>query len=836
MRQKLIDTARAYTGDGISVTLTDDRKVSIGSWKEFQTRFITPEEIASRADIAQGIAIICGKISGNLEVIDIDLKYDVTGKLWNELLEAIPEPLMNKMVVAKTKSNGYHLYYRCTSVSPNSKLSRRPATEDEITANPNLKVFVLIETRGEGGYVVAPPTDGYEWVSGTIGEVTRITDAEKEQLWEICRSFNTYLEEPERIIETSIGVSPCDDFNQRGDAIGLLERHGWKVVRKQGDKTYLRRPGKDEGTSGDWIESKRWFSVFSTSTQFEPNRAYNASALYCYLECNGNWKKATSELAGLGYGKDEKQLKKQADLFKYIKQRREMGETNAQITDSVTQITHCTIEEANQLIKEFEENEELEKLKFWSISKNDKVIIDKVKLINFLFLNGFRVMPYDEAGNDVRMVSVDQNIVWETSIEKVKKVIYDFVTGLKTDEAHQVASAILDKHQLFNKSFLEFMPKVPNDFLRDDKATAYFPFKNGIVKVTADSTSILQYSDIKGLIWGSHIIDRNISLEKPREDGKDRIYDLDSEHGDVFPRFIDKISGQNDERFIAVCSHIGYCLHKYKDPKLPVAIILAEETDNDSEGGGTGKGIFTTAISYLTRSVTIDGKTFKPDKPFAFQRGNIDTNLFIIQDTRKNFDFEGLYPAITDGLTIEKKGQDEIFVGYDRSPKFIITTNYSINDTSNHARRRQRVIPFSDYFSPNRTPFDEFKQQLFTDWSDDEWKTFYNFMFGCVRKYIREGLINIPITDGIRLKSLKTNYGLEFRDFFDTLREKIPTEWVQFGEMYRNFISAYDLPEAEFSRKKFRSAIQTACSSFGLKLETVNRGTSGGMSYRISKR
>lgn len=835
MRQQLINTARAYTGDGISVTLTDDRKVSIGSWKEFQTRFITDEEINSRAAIAKGIAIICGSISGNLEVIDIDCKYDVTGKLWSDLLQSIPEQLMDKMVVAKTKSNGYHLYYRCSSVSPNSKLSRRPATDEEIASNPNLKVFVLIETRGEGGYVVAPPSDGYEWVSGTISDVVTISDSEKEQLWEICRSFNQYLDEPERIIDGNTGLSPIDDFNSRGDAIGLLERHGWKVVRKQGDKTYLRRPGKEDGTSGDWIESKRWFSVFSTSTQFEPNRAYNASALFCYLECGGNWKKATAELGTLGYGKDDRQLKKKHQLFTVVRRLKEKGLTDNQIVHKIVDIEGIGHEEANLELRDFYKNEELEKDRFWEINKNDKVIINKVKLIDYLTKNGFRVMPYDDAGNDVRLVSIDQNIVRETSIEKVKKVIYDYLKAMNTDEGNRVAAAILDKHTLFNTSFLEFMPKIPNHFLQDNKDTAYFPFKNGIVKVTKDGSELINYSDIKGFIWASHIVDHNISII---EQDKDKLISFDTYHSDVFPKFIDLISGQNDERFQAVCSHIGYCLHKYKDPKLPVAIILAEETDNDNQGGGTGKGIFTTAIGFLNREVIIDGKTFKPDKPFAFQRCNIDTNLIVIQDTRKNFDFEGLYPALTDGVTVEKKGQQEIFLKFERSPKFIITTNFTIPDQGNHAKRRQRVIPFSDYFSPKHTPYDEFGHQLFTEWSDDQWKTFFNYMFKCVQLYIRQGLVSIPVTDGIRLKGLKVNYGQEFRDYFEAVvvKESLTADWKPFAEMYREFLLTSDLSENEFTRKRFRSGIQNGCQSFGFTLETQNRGQNGGVSYKIYKR
>ena len=88
------------------------------------------------------------------------------------------------------------------------------------------------------------------------------------------------------------GLSPFEDFNQRGDAVGLLQKHGWSIVRETNERVILRRPGKTEGTSGDYLKDKRWFSVFTTSTQFEPQKAYNPSAVFCLLECGGDWKRA----------------------------------------------------------------------------------------------------------------------------------------------------------------------------------------------------------------------------------------------------------------------------------------------------------------------------------------------------------------------------------------------------------------------------------------------------------------------------------------------------------------------------------------------------------------
>jgi hypothetical protein len=79
-----------------------------------------------------GVGIVCGAPSGNVECIDIDLKYDLSGKLfetYKRLVHEIDENLLAKLVVQRTKSGGYHLIYRCSKIAGNTKLANRPTTE-----------------------------------------------------------------------------------------------------------------------------------------------------------------------------------------------------------------------------------------------------------------------------------------------------------------------------------------------------------------------------------------------------------------------------------------------------------------------------------------------------------------------------------------------------------------------------------------------------------------------------------------------------------------------------------------------------------------------------------
>jgi replicative DNA helicase len=305
---KITDKAKEYLSYSLSVMPTTKDKTPLGSWKAYQTTRLKEEEVDKVFTKAQGIAIICGAVSGGLEVIDVDTKYDLTGSLWDELKaliqDSLPE-LYKMMVIAQSKSGGYHIYYRCKEPGGNVKLAMRETTPEERGDNPKDKVRVLIETRGEGGYIIAPPTEGYKYIQGDPQEIPLITPEERGALLSIARSFNELPEEEPRVktTSTSPGNSPFEDYNQRGDVIGLLESNGWRVVNQRGDRINLLRPGQtDSKTSGNFHIGLRVLRVFSSSTEFNPDKGYSPSQVFSLLVCSGDDKKAYRELLAQGYG------------------------------------------------------------------------------------------------------------------------------------------------------------------------------------------------------------------------------------------------------------------------------------------------------------------------------------------------------------------------------------------------------------------------------------------------------------------------------------------------------------------------------------------------------
>lgn len=160
----ILDLARRYTRAGLSVIpikADGSKGPALPSWKEYQSKIASSQQIDFWFSKPRpiGLAIVTGTVSGGLMVIDFE-----TEKSWSDwykqAVEVIPPGYLDTAPFARTPKGGRHLYLRIPGVVRNTKLAKNP---DGTT---------LIETRGEGGYVLAPGSDAachstgntYEWV------------------------------------------------------------------------------------------------------------------------------------------------------------------------------------------------------------------------------------------------------------------------------------------------------------------------------------------------------------------------------------------------------------------------------------------------------------------------------------------------------------------------------------------------------------------------------------------------------------------------------------------------------------------------------------------------
>jgi replicative DNA helicase len=256
----------------------------------------------------KALGIITGEVSGNLEVLDIDTKNDHTGSLWGDfktLIEGFLPEVSQRLVIARTMSGGYHIYYKCSAIGGNAKLA------------VNKEKKVIIETRGEGGYVVAPPSAGYKFIQGDAANIPTLTPEDRDRLFNMAQSFNevetpktpqkttgpTPFEDFNENPQKTTRLTPFEDFNANGDVVKLLEDKGWKVVSQQGARINLLRPGQpDSKTSGNFHEGFRTLRIFSTSTEFDPDKTYSPTDVFLLLECDNNTSIASRRLLEMGYG------------------------------------------------------------------------------------------------------------------------------------------------------------------------------------------------------------------------------------------------------------------------------------------------------------------------------------------------------------------------------------------------------------------------------------------------------------------------------------------------------------------------------------------------------
>lgn len=286
----------------------DGSKKPATEWKQYQQRLATPDEIAHwwGNGSQYGIAAIGGEVSGNLLCIDFDDPALV--KPWRQIVKSINPTLVDRLVIVKTPSGGYHGWFRTISPVPgNDKLARRQKAGGKET-----EWETTIETRGSGGFAIIPPSPSYSLIRGDMGDPPLLTDAERDLLLDAARSLNEFVL-PERRVESvtqskTTGGRPGDFYNARGDWEDLLTRHGWKRLYCRGEVEYWQRPGKDDPGASATLHAcgPGIFYVFSSNAApFESERSYDLYGALSTLEHNGDFKSAARFLAGAGYGDQE---------------------------------------------------------------------------------------------------------------------------------------------------------------------------------------------------------------------------------------------------------------------------------------------------------------------------------------------------------------------------------------------------------------------------------------------------------------------------------------------------------------------------------------------------
>jgi hypothetical protein len=304
-------TPEALVAAGLSVlpVKADGTKAPAGDWKRFQLQRADLEQVLGWVEAGYGLGVVCGAISGRLEMTEIEGRGGLLERLIELVREAglddLWERLLNGWVVI-SPSGGLHFYYRLAdgAVPGNTKLAQ---TAEHVT---------LAETRGEGGLVVTPPSgggvhpSGRPWTTwaGSPATIPTITLEERAEFHRLLRALDERPVAPASPFAplgsgSTGGVSPGDDFTARTTWADVLEPAGWRQVGVRGSVTHWRRPGKNVGISATTgFGAGDWLYVFTSSTEFEPERTYTRFGAWSVLHHGGDHKAAAQALQVRGYG------------------------------------------------------------------------------------------------------------------------------------------------------------------------------------------------------------------------------------------------------------------------------------------------------------------------------------------------------------------------------------------------------------------------------------------------------------------------------------------------------------------------------------------------------
>lgn len=268
-------------------------------WAVYREKKINIEELLSE----ECFAIVCG--FENLEVIDIDNHFGDANVMYEFIQDNLTKELSDLIPVISTGGGGYHLYYKCEKIEGNKKLASR--------INSQGRPETLIETRGIGGYVVAPPTNGYDVILNDIYNVPIITEEQREELLSICKSLNEVesKKQEKKKEATNNDEQPGTRYNNDPDAIqhtvSLLIKHGWT----SNDNKHWKRPGKEtRGISATFgkVGINKFYVFSSNAYPFDIDTSYSMWGVLSMLEYGGNYSESAKAIAA-DYGMNQQKKK-----------------------------------------------------------------------------------------------------------------------------------------------------------------------------------------------------------------------------------------------------------------------------------------------------------------------------------------------------------------------------------------------------------------------------------------------------------------------------------------------------------------------------------------------
>jgi hypothetical protein len=404
---------------------------------------------------------------------------------------------------------------------------------------------------------------------------------------------------------------------------------------------------------------------------------------------------------------------------------------------------------------------------FWQYkAQTNTMQIIACDLYKFLSINGFKYHTLGETGVQ-KPVEVEGKFIILRKMTDIKKFTIDAIKHADEDleltpsDQDLIINALVTKKELFHEENLLFLEEYNPLIVKDTKEVSYVFFKNNYCEITKDEIKVKPYSELNGAIYYSQVIDFYID---------DTILISDYMSSDFYD-FIELICSDsvfdiNEKAVKSLMSIIGYLMHTHKNPAINKAVILMDADNRINPDGRTGKTLLAQAIGKIRKIAFEDGKWFKFNDKFSFSLVNWETQIIVMDDVSKSFDFEKFFPAITSGITVEEKFVNKYRIPPELSPKIIVTTNYTIKGEGESHKGRKIEFELSHHFTADHGPEQEYGCRFFDDWEKQDWEQFYQFMMTCIQVYLQNGIIEPPKVN-VNLKRLLQEVGPDFITVMD---------------------------------------------------------------------
>jgi len=433
---------------------------------------------------------------------------------------------------------------------------------------------------------------------------------------------------------------------------------------------------------------------------------------------------------------------------------------------------------------------------------NGKVHTDAVTYKEFFIQEKF--IRITEDGND-------KIIVFKNTNKVVKP--FNFLTNTASylaSEINEYDTSLVERKLAKDlsktiKDGFYLIPPKTFEYYRDGKLNFGLPFYNGFCQLNAklDGIETESYDDVQGF-FPEHQIQKakfNPQLQKGSKMSEfERFIGMISVNKDPESESLTEAENKTNLEYIKM---FGYSCHTYKNPSFNPSIILSDhDADDKNRNGGRGKTIFAKAVGFVQKQLVKGGKEFDGGYRHRFADLDHSFSSYLIDDVPPNFKYDDLYTNIVGDISIEPKGSKAKTIKFENTPKIIITTNWAVmfDENAYSTNRRFLEYKFTDYFNKDRLPNEVFGHNLFTDWDENEWNKFYNFVFFAVRLYLKEGLQALEYDKGLdNYRALFNNEAVEneFERIFDVLKE--------YGDSFtvNDFLSIYQNYENQLRYEKF---------------------------------